>query len=136
MVDMPPQSVKPFVDLINRPCGRFARVGYRPEGSEHAFVSVDVPIHELEQAIARDLDLTVRITPSGKVVSHIRGWSENALSNLSLATSIDDLISQVVSPENLRLEEATTADLIELLKSLNLAIEMVKAAFPRSSTEG
>jgi hypothetical protein len=135
MVDMPPQTVEPFVDLLNRPDGRFARVGYRPAGFGETLVSIELPIQLLEQAVACGLDLTTRITPSGEVVSDIRGWSENALTDLRLATSIDILISQVVSPGNLRLEEASLAELNNLLKSLELSIEQVKAALRRTSVE-
>jgi hypothetical protein len=85
--------------------------------------------------VACGLDLTTRITPSGDVVSDIRGWSENALTDLRLATSIDILISQVVSPDNLRLEEASLVELNNLLKSLELSIEQVKAALRRTSVE-
>jgi hypothetical protein len=136
MVDtLPAQTVELFVDLLNRPDGRFARVGYRPVGSEQALICVELPIQLLEQAVASGLDLTTRITPSGEVVCDIHGWSETALSDLRLVTSIDLLISQMVSPDNLRLEEASLAELNELLKSLELGIEQVKAALRRTSVE-
>ena len=135
MVDTPPHTVKPFVELLNRPDGRFVRVGYRPVGFEHDLVSVELPIQILEQAITRGLDLTTRITPSGEVVSHIRGWSETELINLRLVTSIDILISQAVNPDNLRLEEASLAELNELRRSLELGIEQVKAALRRAGVE-
>ena len=135
MVVTPPHTVKPFVELLNRPDGRFARVGYRPVGFEHDLVSVELPIQILEQAITRGLDLTTRITPSGDVVSHIRGWSETELINLRLVTSIDILISQAVNPDNLRLEEASLAELNELRRSLELGIEQVKAALRRAGVE-
>ena len=135
MVDVPPQTVEPFVDLLNRPNGRFARVGYRPAGFEHHLMSVELPIQLLEEAVAHGLNLTTRITPSGEVVSDLCGWSETALTDLRLVTSIDILISQMVSPENLRLEEASLAELNELLKSLESSVEQVKAALRRTSVE-
>lgn len=98
-------------------------------------MSVELPIQLLEQAVASGLDLTTRITPSGKIVSDIRGWSETALTDLRLVTSIDILISQAVSPNNLRLEEASLAELHELLKSLESGIEHVKAALRRTNAE-
>jgi len=39
MVDVPPLTVEPFLDLLNRPEGRFARAGYRPAGFEEALMS-------------------------------------------------------------------------------------------------
>jgi hypothetical protein len=127
--------VEPFVDLLNRPDGRFACVGYRPTGLGEALVSVELPLQLLEQAVACGLDLTTRITPSGEVVSEICGWSEIAPTDLRSATSIDILVSQVVSPDNLRLEEASWAELNKLLKSLELSIEQVKAALQRTRVE-
>jgi hypothetical protein len=135
MADTPPQMVEPFVDLLNRSDGRFARVGYRSAGFGEALASVELPIQLLEQAVACGLGLTTRITPSGEVVSGIRGWSETPLTDVRLVTSIDILISQVVSPDNLRLEEASLAELNELLKSLELGIEQVKAALRRTSVK-
>jgi hypothetical protein len=135
MVDTPTQTVEPFVDLLNRPDGRFARVGYRPAGFGKAVVSVELPIQLLEKAVARGLDLTTRITPSGEVATDICGWSETALTDLRLVTSLEILISQAVSPDNLRLEEASLAELNELLKSLELSIEQVKAALRRTSVD-
>ena len=50
-------------------------------------------------------------------------------------TGIDILISQAVSPGNLRLEEASLAELNELRRSLELGIEQVKAALRRTGVE-
>jgi hypothetical protein len=135
MVATSSPTVEPFVDLLDRPEGRFARVGYRPAGLEEAVMSVQLPIQLLEQAVACGLDLTTRITPSGEVVSGIRGQSETALADLRSVTAIDILIAQVVSPENLRLEEASLSELNQLLRSLEFSIEQVKAALRRTSVE-
>lgn len=135
MVGTSPRTVEPFIDLLNRPDGRIARVGYRPAGFGEALVSVELPIQLLEQAVACGLDVTTRITPSGEVVSVIRGWSETALSDLRSVTSIDSLISQVVSPHNLRLEETSLSELNNLLKALELSIEQVRDALQRTSAE-
>jgi hypothetical protein len=135
MVDTPLRTVEPFIDLLNRPDGRIACVGYRPAGLGEALVSVELPIQLLEQAVACGLDLTTRITPSGEVVSDIRGWSETALTDLRSVTSIDNLISQAVSPNNLRLEETSLSELNNLLKSLELSIERVKDALRGTSVE-
>ena len=136
MIDTSPQIVEPFVEILNRPDGRFARVGYRPAALGEAVVSVQLPIQLLEQAVACGLDLTTRITLSGEVVSDIRGWSETALADLRLVTPIDILISQVVSPDNLHMEEAGPHELNSLLQQLEISVQRVKAALSAIHVDG
>ncbi|WP_440640801.1 hypothetical protein ACSHT2_06170 [Bradyrhizobium sp. PUT101] len=135
MADAQPQAVEPFVDLVSRPDGRFACVGYRAAGLGHTLASVELPIHVLEQAVTSGLELFTMVTPAGEIVSHIFGSSKSELSDLRSVNSIDRLVSQTVSPKNLRLEEASTTELGELLKSLELAIEHVRAALMQASVE-
>lgn len=135
MVDAHPPTVEPFVDLIRRPNGRFARVGYRAAELDLILASVELPIQVLEQAVTSGLELSTTVTPAGEIVSHVFGSSQSALSDIRSATSIDTLVSQTVSPNNLRLEEASTTELSELLKSLELAIEHARAALIRTSVE-
>lgn len=135
MVDAPPQTVETFVDLVSRPDGRFARVGYRAAGLDRILASVELPIHVLEQAVTSGLELFTMVTPAGEIVSHVFGSSDSALSDLRSVTSIDRLVSQTVSANNLRLEEASPTELGELLKSLELAIEHVRAALIRIRVE-
>lgn len=135
MVDAQLQALEPFVELVSRPDGRLARVGYRPAGLDHILASVELPVHVLERALTSDLEISIRVTPAGEVVSHIFSSSETALSELRFVTTIDRLISQTVNPKNLRLEEASPTELGELLKSLELAMEHVRAALIRTSIE-
>jgi hypothetical protein len=130
-----PPAVEPFVDLISRPTGHFARVGYRAAGLDQILASVELPIQSLEQAVTSGLELSTIVTPRGEIVSQIFGSSQSALSDLRSATSIDTLVSQTVSPNNLRLEEVSTKELGELLESLELAIKHVRAALIRTSVE-
>jgi hypothetical protein len=115
MVDAPPQTVDPFVDLVNRPNGRFALVGYRAAGLDQTLTSVELPI-------------LTKITPAGEIVSNIFGSSNDALSCPPSVATIDYLVSQAVSPNNLRLEEASSKELDALLRSLELAVQHVRAA--------
>jgi hypothetical protein len=133
MVDYPAQTVTPFLDIQNRPEGRFARVGYRPLAFENAVACLELPFQLFEQAVGCGLDLTTRITPSGEVVSNVSGSSETSQTYLRSVSSIDILISQAVSADNFRLEEASLADLQEFLKKLESGIEHVKVAVRRMS---
>jgi hypothetical protein len=133
MVDAPPQTVDPFLDLVDRPDGRFALVGYRAAGLDHILTSVELPIFLLEQAVASSLEISTKITPAGEIVSHIFGSSEAVLSYPHSVASIDYLVSQAVCPSNLRLEEASSSELGELLKSLELAVQHVRAALTHKS---
>lgn len=135
MVDTQPQTDEPFVDLISRPNGRFARVGYRAAGSNQTLASVELPIQVLERAVLSGLELSTTVTPAGEIVSHIFGSSQSALPDLRSVNSIATLVSQTVSPNNLRLEEVSTTELGNLLKSLELAIKHVRAALTPTSVE-
>lgn len=128
MVDAPPQTVDPFVDLVNRPNGRFALVGYRAAGLDQTLTSVELPILMLEEAITTGLEIFTKITPAGEIVSNIFGSSNDALSCPPSVATIDYLVSQAVSPNNLRLEEASSKELDALLRSLELAVQHVRAA--------
>jgi len=97
--------------------------------------SIELPIQILEQVLASGLELATVITPTGEIISRIFGSSEFALSDLRSATSIDALVSQTVSPNNLRLEEVSTTELRELLKSLETAVGYVRTALMRTSVE-
>jgi hypothetical protein len=131
MADAQLPTVEPFVDLISQPNGRFARVGYRAAGLNQIMASIELPIQVLEQAVTSGLELSSIVTPAGEIVCHIFGSSQSS-ANLRSATSIDTLVAQTVSPNNLRLEEVSTTDLGPLLKSLESAIEHVRAALIRT----
>lgn len=133
MADAQLQTLEPFVELISRPDGRLARVGYRPAGLDRILASVELPAHVLERAVTSDLEISLRVTPAGEVVSQIFSSSETALSEVRFSATIDHLISHTVSLNNLRLEEASPRELGELLKSLELAVEHVRTALTQTS---
>ena len=124
-------SVEPFVDrvLLDRssPDGYFFRVGYRTEGTDYVLSAVDLPVQVLEREVASGLQLVTTVTPSGEVVSQIVGSSGLALLSPRSITSIHSLVSQTISKDNLRLEEASTSELCDLLTTLEAAIDDVRA---------
>jgi hypothetical protein len=132
-------SVKPFVDrvLLDRSSadGLFFRVGYRTEGTDYVLSAVDLPVQILEQEVASGLQLVTTVTPSGEVVSQIVGSSGLTLPSPRSTPSIHNLVSQTVSRHNLRLEEASTSELCDLLKTLEAAIDDVRAALSQTCSE-
>src|SRR5262249_38320995 len=117
-------------DRVNHPCadGHFFRVGYRTEGTDHILTAVDLPIHVLEQEIASGLELSVTLAPSGELTFHIVGSSGLSLLRSRSIAPMHQLISEAVSSDNLRLEEASTDELCGLLKTLESAIGHVRTA--------
>ena len=105
---------------------RFIRAGYRR--GEHDVVSIDLPIQLLEKELAAHLQVVIRVTPSGKIACHLVDSSGSLLPKPQTTASIEQLISETVCTENIRLEEATANELRELLTSLEAAIDQVQAA--------
>lgn len=132
-------SIEPFVDrvFLNHAStdGHFFRVGYRTEGRGQILAALDLPIHILEQEIASGLQLVVTVTPSGNIVSQIAGSSGFDLLGPRSIASIDQLVSEAVSTDNIRLEEASTNELRGLLRTLESAIDHVKTALAQAGSE-
>ena len=105
---------------------RFVRAGYRR--GEHDVVSIDLPIQLLEKKLAAHLQVVVRVTPSGQIACHLVDSSGSLLPEPQTTASLEQLISETVCTENIRLEEATVNELRELLTSLEVAIDQVQAA--------
>ncbi|MCK1515624.1 hypothetical protein IVB22_24330 [Bradyrhizobium sp. 190] len=135
MTNGPPQSVEPFVHRVSLPDGRYFRVGYRAEGLGYILAGVEVPVHVLEREVAAGLDFVTAVSPSGEVVSRIVDSSGFDLVSPCSVASIDSLIVETVSTNNLHLEEASTSELRGLLRSLELSIEHVKTALAQTCAE-
>ena len=127
--------VKPFVDKVSLPDGRLFRVGYRAEGLDSILAGVELPAEVLEQEIASGLELVTTISPSGEIVSQIFSSSGLALLGPRSVVSIDRLISQTVSRDNLRLEEVPASELRGLLRLLEASIEHVRTALAQTCAE-
>lgn len=126
------RSVEPFVDRIApdqlSSCRQLFRVGYRTEGTNDVLSAIDLPVQVLEGEIASGLRQVTSVSPSGEVTSEIVGSSGLTLLGARSITPIDDLVSQAVCKDNLRLEEASTNELFNLLRRLESAIGHVRAA--------
>jgi hypothetical protein len=123
-------SVEPFVDRVpvNSASAdkHVVRVGYRTEGTDDILTVIELPVDILEQAIASDLELVTSMTPSGEVVCQLVGSSGLTISKPRSLVPMRDLVSEAVSAQNLRLEEASTNDLHALLVDLESAVESVR----------
>ncbi|MDH2385473.1 hypothetical protein [Bradyrhizobium sp. CER78] len=130
MTSTPALPIAAFVDRVlldQSSIGeQVVRAGYRQ--GDHDVVSIDVPIQLLEKELAAHLEMVVRVTPTGQIASHLVDSSGSLLPAPKLTTSIEQLVSETVSAENIRLEEATANELRSLLSSLEAAIDQVQAA--------
>ncbi|KRQ00342.1 hypothetical protein AOQ73_19245 [Bradyrhizobium pachyrhizi] len=119
-----------FVDCgpLDQPSmgNQVVRAGYRQ--GEQDVVSIDLPIQLLEMEVAAHLQMVIRLTPSGQIVSHLVGSSGSLLPEPRSTTSIEQLVSETVRAENIRLEETTASELRRLLTSLEASIDQVRAA--------
>ena len=126
------RSVEPFIDRVSpnqaSAYGQFFRVGYRTEGTDDVLSAIDLPVQILEEEIASGLQLITSVSPSGEVISQIVGSSGLTLLDPRLITSIEDLVSQAVCKDNVRLEEASANELFSLLRTLESAVGHVRAA--------
>jgi hypothetical protein len=123
-------SVEPFVDRVpvNGAAGdkHLVRVGYRTEGTEDILTTIELPAEILEQAVASGLELLTSMTPSGEVVCQLVGSSGLAISRPRSLVPVRELVSEAVSAQNLRLEEASMSELHALLVDLESAVESVR----------
>jgi hypothetical protein len=124
-------SVEAFVDRVAAD-RHFLRVGYRTEGTDRILSAVDLPVHVLEEEVASGLQLITTVSLSGEVTSQIVGSSGLALLSPRTISSIHDLVSQAVSTDNLRLEEASTNELCDLLRNLEAALDHVRTALAQT----
>ncbi|ODM77110.1 hypothetical protein A6X20_02945 [Bradyrhizobium elkanii] len=130
MTSMLALPIAAFVDRVSLDQSsignQVVRVGYRQ--GEHDLVSIDIPVLLLERALAAHLQVIIRVTTSGQVVSQLADSSGSLLSEPQSIASIERLISETVCAESIRLEEATANELRGLLTSLEIAIDQVRAA--------
>lgn len=126
--------VEPFVERID-PARDLAtvgvyRFGYRVEGTKDVLSTVDIPAEAVEQFLTAGLCLSARMSPSGDISAALTSSNDIAISPgiVCDARSIEVLVAKAVSVENLRLEEAGSAELKTLLKRLESSIELVTEA--------
>lgn len=140
MLDVEPMSIEPFVDRVSgsqltagRNC---VRIGYRIEGHDDVLAAVDIPIRLLEQEITSRLEVVATLALSGDVIAHVVDSSGSPLPGPRSITSMDQLVSQAVSADTVRLEEASPSELSGLLTALESAIIRVRAALAQIYVEG
>jgi hypothetical protein len=78
----------------------------------------------------------VRVGPDGTVISHM--LTSHVMGSPDLPTdvaSIEVLVKRAVNAENLRMEEATAADLSTLLQRLEDSVRLVKVAISQMASE-
>ncbi|KRR08737.1 hypothetical protein [Bradyrhizobium valentinum] len=128
-----PETVplEPFAEITSNTY----RFGYRIVGtSNYAFV-VEVPIPIVEQTVLTRATLTARVSPDGTVTSSMIMSTGSTPDLLTAATSIDALVQRAVNAENLRMEEATAADLSTFLQRLEDSVRLVKYATSQTGSE-
>jgi hypothetical protein len=129
-----PQSLnsEPFVELLGstHPSANAYRFGYRIVGTANVISAIDVPADMVERALISRKPLSARIAPNGDIIPEIS--NSNPIDNTADVTSetsqIDDLIRRTLNAENLRMEEASVADLKMLLDRLERSVSLVKEA--------
>ncbi|WP_157113393.1 hypothetical protein [Bradyrhizobium embrapense] len=101
--------------------------GYRLIETGEVLCTVQLPVLLAEKAILARSKILIALTPSGQV--------EATLGNGAATALVDDLVARAVADTNLRMEEATTADLLALLHRLERSLDLVKEAIARLTAE-
>jgi hypothetical protein len=137
---MPDRGIPPIEPFVERTelggsgaGARAYRFGYRLEGTKDVLSVIDIPAKTVELALTDGLSLTVKMTPTGDVSPILNGRNEIEIAPSAVwaATTIERLVTQALSSENLRLEEAGSADLSVLQQRLERATSLVKGAIER-----
>ncbi|WP_334508732.1 hypothetical protein [Bradyrhizobium sp. AZCC 1693] len=94
---------------------------------------IDIPAKAVEFALTDGLSLAVKMTPTGHVCPILNGRNEPEIASSAVwaNTTIDCLVAQALSSENLRLEEAGSAELSILQQQLERATSLVKRTIER-----
>jgi hypothetical protein len=124
-------QLEPFAEAR----GDTYRFGYRIVGTSDYVSVVEVPIPIVEQTVLTRATLTARLGPDGTVISSVIMSGGNASYAPTGVTSIDALVQKAVSSENLRMEEATAADLITFLQRLEDSVRLVRRATSQPLSE-
>lgn len=131
------QVVEPFVERVGllktRASDDLYRLGYRVVGIDTVVAAIEIPANLLEDAISSSLTLSCRLTPDGCVIpesSFELGQASTGGTRGDLL-QLDQLIQATLTPENLRLEEATTANLTTLLQRLEMSANVVRDVLAR-----
>ncbi|OCK59856.1 hypothetical protein [Bradyrhizobium sp. LMTR 3] len=124
-------TVEAFLELTGEEFGATGpssyRAGYRCLETGEIICVIEIPASIAEPAIFAQSDLATMTTPDGRIVTTITSVEDRDLNERQriIAEPIDAFIARSLSSENLRMEEATVADLEILLKRLNHSADLV-----------
>jgi hypothetical protein len=106
------------------------RAGFRCRETGVVVCALELPASIVETTILKAAKLNATVAPDGHIRVSVRGIAcEDIGDGLpSAAGSIDQLIAQSVSIENLHFEEVTSSDLNSLLQRLQRSIALVQEA--------
>jgi len=128
------QTIEPFVERVclhqTRPFDNLYRFGYRVVGTDTIVAAIEIPARLLEE-VSSNLRLSCRLSPDGNVMPESSFHSDNRASSTGTRTGplpLDQLMRATLAPQNLRMEEATIADLTTLLQRLEDSANLVKEA--------
>lgn len=113
------------------------RAGYRCGETGNVVCALELPASIVETTLLRDAKFTATLAPDGHFRFRVHGIAcEDASDGLpSVTGSIDQLIAQAVAPDNLHLEETTSADLNSLLQRLQRSVALVQEAMKHLSDQ-
>ncbi|MDE5457244.1 hypothetical protein GWE18_31375 [Bradyrhizobium sp. CSA112] len=99
---------------------------------------IDIPAKVVELALTDGFLLGTKMTPTGDVSPVLNGREEIEFASSAIwaITSIEQLVAETLSSENLRLEEAGSAELSILQKRLERATSLVQDAIERLTDAG
>ena len=124
-------TVEAFLEVAGKVIGATGpicyRAGYRCVETGEIVCAIEIPASIAEPTIFAHSGLTIMTTPDGHIVSTVRGVEGSDLSERQpiVAEPIDEFIAKSLNSENLRMEEATVADLEILLQRLNHSASLV-----------
>jgi hypothetical protein len=112
------------------------RAGYRCVETGEIICSIEIPASIAESTIFAHSNLLIATTPDGHIKSAVRGLdSDLNTSQLMACEPLDASFARSLDSENLRMEEATVADLEVLLQRLNHSTNLVREAIGRMENE-
>jgi hypothetical protein len=102
--------------------------GYRVRETGKVICTIELAASVAESTVFGHANLAMAATTSGCIQSSIAGLAGLSGTQSFAAEPIDSLIARATAVENLRMEEATVADLKVLLQRLERSVSLVKEA--------
>jgi hypothetical protein len=126
-------QLEPFAEITDDAY----RFGYRGIGTDDCLSAIDMPTFIVEQAVLTRASLAVKVGPDGTVISHmLMSHFSGSIPDIPTdVASIEALVQRAVNAENLRMEEATVADLSTLLRRLEDSVRLVKGAISQMTRD-